>query len=73
MAEIPCEVFVPSGRSTNYGHCSGPRENCATCGWTADAHTEETRAVARGEHPDSVPDGRGGFYRRPKWGSPHRA
>lgn len=43
---------------------------CKTCGWGEKAHDDETRRVIRGEHPESMPDGRGGFVRRPRFGPP---
>lgn len=68
---VPCDTFADSGE--RYDAC-GPSfaggNVCATCGWCETSHTDETRAICRGEHPESVPDGSGGFYRRPKWGSP---
>jgi hypothetical protein len=67
----PCETFADSG--TRYMAC-GPDPKygnvCSGCGWAESAHTDEVRAIMRGEHPESVPDGQGGFYRRPRWGSP---
>lgn len=71
--KTPCDAFVDSGKP--YLLCGpDPRYGnvCGTCGWSQSSHTDEVRRIARGEHPESVPDGRGGFYRRPKWGSPHR-
>lgn len=71
--KTPCDAFADSGRpylacgpDARHGHV------CATCGWSQSSHTDEVRQIMRGEHPESVPDGNGGFYRRPKWGSPHR-
>jgi hypothetical protein len=72
VTKPPCDTFADSGN--RYTAC-GPDPKygnvCATCGWSQSSHTEETRAIARGEHPESVSDGQGGFYRQPKWGSPH--
>lgn len=72
MIKCPCEVFADSGN--RYMACGpDPKHGnvCAVCGWAESAHTDEVRAIARGEHPESVSDGQGGFYRRPRWGSPH--
>lgn len=71
-----CNAFVDSGktRPSSRGLVGYEREHvCATCGWAESAHTEETRAIQRGEHPDAVPvrwaDGETGFVRKAKWGA----
>lgn len=73
MIAPPCAEFVadPSRPFAIVSTAGAPRrEPVCRCGWAQGAHTEETRAVLRGEHPESVPDGSGDFFRRPKWTSP---
>lgn len=67
--KIPCEAFVDSGETRIRAGAAPLRERvCATCRWDEYTHDEETRQILRGEHPDSMPDGQGGFFRRPKFG-----
>ena len=60
--KVPCDAYVDSGQTPDGA------KRCRGCGWTEDSHREETRQVLRGEHPDSIPDGSGGFMRRPRFG-----
>jgi hypothetical protein len=73
VSKPPCNTFADSGK--RYMLC-GPDPKygnvCAACGWSEYSHTDEVRVIMRGEHTESVSDGQGGFYRRPRWGSPHR-
>lgn len=71
---VPCETFSDSGTTRQRAGAAHLTERvCATCKWDETAHTEETRAILRGEHPESMRLPDGSFARRPRWGSPRGA
>lgn len=72
-APVPCETFADSGTTRpRDGAAHRVVRVCLTCRWSDEAHNDETRAVLRGEHPESMRLHDGSFARRPIFGSPHR-
>lgn len=70
---VPCEAFADSGTTRQRAGAAHRVERvCSTCRWSDEAHTDETRAILRGEHPESMRLADGSFARRPVFGSPHR-